>query len=205
MTEKRFSFSYLYFFWLWCHFPPTSPNSILPLISQANLVWSTALNFLFVLKGKTNQEREQRGRTWLDLNGWIFFFSFIYLLYNIVLILPHIDMNLHGCTCAPHPERPLPPPAPSHPSGSSQCTSHKHPVSWIKRGNITYDNLHVSMPFSHIIPPSPSSTKSKRLFYIFVSLLLSRIYGYHYHLSKFHIYVLVYGIGISLSGLLHSV
>ena len=29
------------------------------------------------------------------------------------------------------------------------------------------------MPFSHIIPPSPSPTESKRLFYISVSLLLS--------------------------------
>ena len=38
-----------------------------------------------------------------------------------------------------------------------------------------------------------------------MSLLLSRIQGYHYHLSKFHIYVLVYCIGVFLSGLLHSV
>ena len=29
--------------------------------------------------------------------------------------------------------------------------------------------------------------------------------GYHYHLSKFHIYALVYCIGAFLSGLLHSV
>ena len=36
----------------------------------------------------------------------------------------------------------------------------------------TYDNLHVSMPFPHIIPPLPSPTESKRLFYTFVSLLL---------------------------------
>ena len=47
------------------------------------------------------------------------------------------------------------------------------------------------MPFSQIIPPSPSPTESKSPFYTSVSLLLSRIHGYHYHLSKFHIYVLV--------------
>ena len=35
-------------------------------------------------------------------------------------------------------------------------------------------------------------------------LLLSRTQGY-YHLSKFHIYALVYCIGVFLSGLLHSV
>ena len=38
-----------------------------------------------------------------------------------------------------------------------------------------------------------------------MSLLLSRTQGYCYHLSKFHIYVLVYCIGVFLSGLLHSV
>ena len=54
-------------------------------------------------------------------------------------------------------------------------------------------------------PPPPSPTESKRLFYTSVSLLLSRIQGYRYHLSKFHIYALVYCIGVFLSGLLHSV
>ena len=41
-------------------------------------------------------------------------------------------------------------------------------------------------------PPHHSPTESKRLFYTSVCLLLSHIQGYHYHLSKFHIYMLVY-------------
>ena len=68
-----------------------------------------------------------------------------------------------------------------------------------------HDIIHVSMPFSQIIPHSPSPTESKSLCYTSVSLLLSHIQGYRYHLSKFHIYVLVYCIGVFLSGLLHSV
>ena len=96
---------------------------------------------------------------------------------------------------------PLPPPSPSDPSGSSQCTSPKHPVSCIKPGLVicfTYDNIHVKMPFSHSIPRLPSPIESKRLFYTSVSLLLSHIQDYHYHLSKLHIYVLVYSIGVFL-------
>ena len=102
----------------------------------------------------------------------------------------------------------LPFPSPYHPSGSSQCTSPKHPVSCIEPELAThfiYDIVHVSMPFSQIIPPSPTPTESKRLFYTSVSLLLSHIQDYCYHLSKFHIYALVYCIGVFLSGLLHSV
>ena len=44
---------------------------------------------------------------------------------------------------------------------------------------------------NHPHPPSP--IEPKRLFYTTVSLLLSHIQGYHYHLSKFHIYWLLCG------------
>ena len=90
------------------------------------------------------------------------------------------------------------PPSPSPPSGSSQCTSPEHPVSCIEPGLVIYFtyNMHVSMLFSQIIPPSPSPTESKSLFFTSVSLLLACIQGHHYHLSKFHIYALIYCIGL---------
>ena len=94
---------------------------------------------------------------------------------------------------------PLPYLSPYHLSGSSQCNSPEHPVSCIKPGlaiRFTYSNIYVSMPFSQIIPPSASPTESKRVFYTSVSLLLSCIQGYHYHLSKFHMYLLLYYIGV---------
>ena len=117
----------------------------------------------------------------------------------MVLVLPNIKMNPPQVyMCSPSWTL-LHPPSPHYPSGSSQCSSPKHPVSCIEPGLATcfiYDIIHVSMPFSQIIPPSPSPTELKKLFYTSVSLLLSRIQGYCYHLSKFHIYALVYCIGV---------
>ena len=82
----------------------------------------------------------------------------------------------HGCTRVPHPEPPSPP-SPYHPSWSSQCTSPTilYPASNPDWRFVSCMILHVSMPFSQIIPPSSSPTESKRLFYTSVSLLLSRI------------------------------
>ena len=107
-------------------------------------------------------------------------------------------MNQPWVYMCPRSWTPLPLHSPSHSSGSSQCTSPKHPVSCIEPGLVicfTYDNTHVSMLFSQIIPPSPSPTESKSLFFTRVSLLLSHIEDHRYHLSKFHIYALIYSIG----------
>ena len=74
------------------------------------------------------------------------------------MVLPYINMNLPQVyTCSPSWTL-LPPPSPYHPSGSSQCTSPKLPVSFIEPGLATrfiYGIIHVSMPFSQIFPPSP--------------------------------------------------
>ena len=114
------------------------------------------------------------------------------------MVLPYIKMNPPQVyMCSPSWTL-LPPPSPYHLSGSSQCTSPKHPVSCIEPGLATHfihDIIHVSVPFSQISPPSPSPTESKRLFYTSVSLLLSHIQRYCHHLSKFHIYALVYCTG----------
>ena len=111
------------------------------------------------------------------LSFYFFKFYFIFKLYNIVLVLPNIKMNLPQVyMCSPSWTL-LPPPSPYPPSGSSQCTSPKHPVLCIEPGLATrliHDIIHVSMLFSQISPPSPSPTESIRLIYTSVSLLLSR-------------------------------
>ena len=139
--------------------------------------------------------------------------KFIYFSWRLITLQYCIDFSIHwyesamGVHMFPilnHPPTSLPIPSlwviPVHQPWA--------PVSCIKPGLaicFTYDIIHVSVLFSQIIPPSPSPTESKSLFYTSVSLLLSRIQGYCYYLSKFHIYALVYCIGVFLSGLLHSV
>ena len=132
----------------------------------------------------------------LKIQVYSFFFNFIFKPETLYQFCQTSKRIHHRYTCA------------HHPSGSSQCTSPKYPVSCIEPGLATrfiHDITHVSMPVSQIFPPSPSPTESIRMFYTSVSLLLSRTQGYCYHLSKFHIYALVYCIGVFLSGLLHSV
>ena len=56
------------------------------------------------------------------------------LLYNIVLVLPYIDLNPPWVYLCFPSWAPLPTPSLSPPSGSSQCTSLEHPVSCIEPG-----------------------------------------------------------------------
>ena len=112
----------------------------------------------------------------LSLVFLFFFFSNFILLYNTVLVLPYIDINPPRVYTSSQSWIPLPPPTPYHLSGSSLCTSPKHPVSCIEHRLVIrflHDSIHVSMPFSHIIPPSPCPSESKSLLYTSVSLLLS--------------------------------
>ena len=70
-------------------------------------------------------------------------------------------------------------PIPSLHSGPSQCTGPEHPVSCSKPGLAIYftdGNIHVSMLFSQIIPPSPSPTECKSLFFISLCLFCSLTY-----------------------------
>ena len=109
-------------------------------------------------------------------------------------------------TCSPECPSHLPPCTIPLGHPSAPAPSILYHVSNLDWRFISYMILHTfqchSPKSSH---PLPSPTESKRLFYTSVSLLLSRIQGYHYHLYKFRIFALVYCIGVFLSGLLHSI
>ena len=112
-----------------------------------------------------------------SLSFFFFFFHFlIYFNWRLITILwwflPYIHMNQPWVYMCSPSWTSLPPPSPFHLSASSQCTSREHPVSCTEPGlgiYFTYDNMHVSMLFCEIIPPSPSPTESKSLFFTSVS------------------------------------
>ena len=60
---------------------------------------------------------------------FFFLFYFIFKLYIIALVLPNIKMNPPQAYMRSPSRTLLPPHSPYHPSGSSHCTSPKHPVS----------------------------------------------------------------------------
>ena len=101
------------------------------------------------------------------------FFSFLFI--NIVVVFAihshESSMGVHVFPILTLPPHPIPQGHPSAPA------PHEHPVSCIKPGlaiYFTYDNTHVSMLFSQIIPPSPSPTE-KSVLYIYVSFAVLHI------------------------------
>uniref|UniRef100_A0AC11DAA6 Uncharacterized protein n=2 Tax=Ovis aries TaxID=9940 RepID=A0AC11DAA6_SHEEP len=101
--------------------------------------------------------------------------------------------------CVPHPELPsLFPPRTiplGHPSAPARSIQyHAWNLDWRFVSYMILYTFQCHSPESS--PPPPTPTESKRLFYTSVSLLLSRIQAYRYHLSKFHIYALEYYIGV---------
>ena len=102
------------------------------------------------------------------------------------------------------PPTSLPHPIPlGHLSAPAPSTlSHALKLDWRFVSHMIIYMFQCHSPISSLPRPLP---ESKRLFNTSVSFLLSHIQSYCYHLSKFHIYVLVYWTGIFLSGLLHSV
>ena len=103
----------------------------------------------------------------------------------------------HGCTRVPHPEPashlPLRTILLGHPS--APAPSIQYPASNVDWWFISYMIFYMfqchSPKSSHPLP-LPQSPKDCS---IHQCLLLSRTQRYHYHLSKFHIYALVYCIG----------
>ena len=107
-------------------------------------------------------------KEWL-CNDFSFFFFFICSEFCHTL-----KWISHGFTCVPHPDSPSHLPLHPLPLGFPSAPG-RALVSCIQPGLgicFTLDNIHVSMLFSWNIPPSPSPTESKRLFYKSVSFFV---------------------------------
>ena len=113
----------------------------------------------------------------------------------------------HGRTRVPHPEPPsyLPPhPIPQgHPSAPALNTvSHASNLDRRSASHMmiyTFQHYPLKSSYPHLLPQSPKDCS------LHLCLFCCLTYSHRYHLSKFHIYALVYCIGVFLSGLLHSV
>ena len=119
----------------------------------------------------------------------VFFFSiyFYWLEANYFTVLqwflPYIDLNQPWIYMCSPSRSPLPPPSPSHPSGSSQCTSPEHLSHasnlgwWSVSHLIIYMFWCCSLKTSHprLLSQSP---KVYTMYVIYIYLL--KIYGIYY-------------------------
>ena len=116
----------------------------------------------------------------IKFTRFILFFSFIFISWRLITVqycsgfCHTLTWISHGFTCVPHPN----PPSHLPPIPSLWVIPVHHPgalVSCIHRGLaicFTLDSILVSMLFSQNIPPSPSPTESKSLFWTSVYLFL---------------------------------
>ena len=125
-------------------------------------------------------KQDYKSRTWVL---HIYIYKFLYFNWRLISLQYYIGFAIHqhesvtGVHMFPILS-PLTPPPPhtiplGHPSAPApSILYHALNLDW---QFISHMILYVSMPFFQIIPPSPSPTESKRLFYTSVSVLLSCI------------------------------
>ena len=135
--------------------------------------------------------------------------NFFFFFYSILLYCIGFAIHWHESTTGVHEfpiwtPSPLPPHIISLDHPRAPAPSILYPASNIDWRFVSYMIVYMfqchSPKSSHPLP-----LESKSPLYTSVSFLVSCIQGHHCHLSKFPIYVLVYYIGVFLSGLLHSV
>ena len=142
----------------------------------------------------------------------LLFFKFIYFNWRLITLQYCIDFAIHQHLSATgiHVFPILKPPPSSLPVPSLWVIPvHQPQASSIMHWTWTGDSFHILYYtcFNAILPNHPTLSLSHRVqkTVLYICVLLSRVQGYRHHLSKFHIYALVYCIGVFLSGLLHSV
>ena len=110
----------------------------------------------------------------------LLFFKFTYFNWRLITLqycsgfCHTLTWISHRCTCVPHPDPPshLPPHPISQGPPSAPALSTLSHASNLDGWSISH-MIYVSMLFSQIIPPSPSPTESKSLFFTCVSCCLT--------------------------------
>ena len=174
-------------------------NSPYPLVSRyVYSFFKQQKLFFYISEVFVVENMENIRKQHIFLTLFIFFIYFYQLEANYFTILQwflsYIDMNQPWIYMYSPSQSPLPPPSLPNSSGFSQYTrpehlSHASHLGWCSVSpQIIYMFRSCSLETSHplLLPQSP------KVCFVHVSLFLFCMQGYHYHLSKFHIYVLVY-------------